>query len=190
MATVMNLPTPRGVAWRTCTALFLGLVGLILGAVPGWSTCFAVWLVVAWLFLGAIAFATFGVTMAALSDTAWARARSEARQLLVVVLVALAMLPMGRVSTWIEFAKVRADLLAHSDESARAGGLRLAMSEDASREEGFVYDPGGVLAGPWPRRTDAWPTEPILARLSGECARFSPFWGAYWRWSDSCDGLF
>ena len=195
MATIFELSLPRRLGWRTVLALFLACVAAILGAVPGWSVCFAVWLVVSWLVLGAVVLSTTGLVLVAVFSRAWARLRTETRQLVVVMLLMLAMFPMGLESRWVEFAEVRAGLQAHADASARAGGPRLAMTSISGEDwpmpgSGFVYDPDGVIATPESRRPAAWKDNPALAALSSrECFSVTPFVGSYYRWSNACDGL-
>ena len=195
MATTPEPSLPRPLGWRTVLALFLACVAAILGAVPGWSVCFAVWLVVSWLILGAVVLSTIGLALVAAVSQAWATLRTEARQVVVVMLLMLAMLPMGLESRWVEFAELRAGLQARADASARADGPRLAMTSISGEDwqmssSGFVYDPDGVIARPQSSRPAAWNDNPVLSALSSpECFSVMPFFGSYYRWSNACDGL-
>jgi hypothetical protein len=76
---------------RTVAALFLALVAAILGAMPGWKMCHAAWLVLSWVALGCVVLSSAFLAIA--RDRVALRA--EARQILNVVLLMPAMLPMG-----------------------------------------------------------------------------------------------
>ena len=184
---------PRGIGWRTRAALFLALVGAILGAVPGWTLCFAAWLVLSWLVLGCVVVLSMFLVFAAMIRNNRVALRTEGRQVLSVVVLMFAMLPMGMLSTGVEFAQARADLRERADASARAGGPRLAMTPIAYSDwlvtgSGFVYDPGGELAKPASSHPAAWKGNPVLAELTDGCLTMTHFIGAYSRWSNACDG--
>lgn len=196
MAAIVNEAPPRrrAIGHRTLGALFLATVGAILGAVPGWSMCFSAWLVFSWLVLGCVVFSSTLLSVAAAIARDWRSLRVEARQLLNVALLMLAMLPLGMLSIGVEFAFARPGLVARAEASARAGGPAIAMTP-ASRDDwplpasGFVYDRDGALAMPWSRRPPAWRDDPVLAALAGECISVSHLGGAYWRWSGGCDEI-
>ena len=175
------------------SALFCALVAAILGAVPGWTMCFAVWVVVSWLMLGCVVLVSAGVALCSMVGRRWPAVVSEARRMLGLVAVMVAIVPLGWLSTWVSFAEVRADLVARADASARAGGPRLAMasSEESSIDAtGFVYDPDGVLAQPAAMRRAGWKSDPTLTALAGDCLSVSHLAGSYYRWRNACDGMF
>ena len=185
---------PRGIGHRTLTALFLALVAAILGAMPGWKMYFAAWLVLSWLVLAGVVLSSVALAIAAVVGQDHAALRAEGRQIFNVGLLMLAMVPMGLLSTGVEFAQARASLRAQADASARAGGPRLAMTPASDADwpmptTGFVYDVEDALGKPAARRPAAWNASPVLAALSGECITVSHFVGHYYRWSSSCGGL-
>jgi len=188
-------PTPsRGIGHRTTAALFMALVAAILGAMPGWKICFAAWLVLSWVGLGCVVMSSAFLAMFAAMGLDFAALRAHGRQILNVVLLMLAMLPMGWLSVGVELAQARADLRARADVSARAGGPRLAMTPASNADwpmqtAGFVYDVDGALGRPASRRPAAWNASPVLAALTGECVTVTPFVGPYYRWSSDCGGL-
>jgi hypothetical protein len=196
MAVGAPLPSPArggGIGYRTLGALFLALVAALLGAMPGWKLCFAAWLVVSWLVLGCVIAAAAVLAIAAAVNRDWVAVRVEGRQVLCVVVLMLAMPPMGLLSIGVEFASARAGLVERADASARAGGPAIAMTPTASEDwpmptSGFVYDRDGVLATPPARRPVAWSRNPVFAGLSGECVNVRHFFGPYYRWSDNCRG--
>ena len=189
MATTTSVPAPIG--YRTLGALFLALVAAILGAMPGWKLCFAAWLVLSWLLLGCVIAGAAAMAVGAVVRGEWAAMRGEGRQILCVVLLMLAMLPMGLLSIGVEFASAHASLVARADASARAGGLAIAMTPTSDEDwpvptSGFVYDRDGVLATPPAHRPAAWRGNPVVASLTGECVGVRHFFGPYWRWSGTC----
>lgn len=196
MAAIVNEAPPRrrAIGHRTLGALFLAMVGAILGAVPGWSMCFSAWLVFSWLVLGCVVFSSTLLSVAAAVARDWRSLRVEARQLLNVALLMLAMLPLGMLSIGVEFAFARPGLVARAEASARAGGPAIAMTP-ASRddwpmpEHGFIYDRQGLVAMPPSQRAAAWRDDPVLTAMASECVTLSHLGGAYWRWSVGCDGI-
>jgi hypothetical protein len=182
----------RGIGHRTLAALFLALVAAILGAMPGWKMCFAAWLVLSWLVLSGVLLSSAFLAIAAVVGQDHAALRGEGRQIFNVVLLMLAMVPMGLLSTGVEFAQSRTGLRAQADASARAGGPRLAMTPASDADwpmptAGFVYDVDGALSRPPSRRPAAWNDSPVLMALSGECITVTHFVGHYYRWSSGCD---
>jgi hypothetical protein len=187
-------PTPsRGIGYRTTGALFLALVAAILGAMPGWKMCFAAWLALSWVVLGCVVMSSAFLAMFAAMSLDFAALRGEGRQILNLVLLMLVMLPMGWLSTGVEFAQARPVLQAQADVSARAGGPRLAMTPASDADwpmptAGFVYDVDGALSRPVSRRPAAWNDSPVLAALTSECITVTRFVGDYYRWSSACGG--
>lgn len=185
---------PRRAGYRTLAALFLALVAAILGAMPGWKMCFAAWLVLSWVVLGCIVLSSVFLAMFAAMGLDFAALRAEGRQILNVVLLMLAMLPLGWLSVGVEFAQARADLRAQADASARAGGPRLAMTSRSDADwplpaSGFIYDADAVLARPAAPRPAAWNDSPVMAALAGDCLTATHLVGPWYRWSSGCDGL-
>ena len=195
MTAATRVPAPsRAIGHRTLAALFLALVAAILGAMPGWKMCFAAWLILSWLVLGGVVLSSGLLAIAAVVGQDHAALRAEGRQVFNVVLLMLAMLPMGMLSTAVEFAQSRASLSARADASARAGGPRLAMTPASDADwpmptSGFVYDVDGALSLPASRRPAAWNANPVLAALSGECVTVSHVIGPYYRWRGACGGI-
>ena len=191
MAVGAPLPSPShrgGIGYRTLGALFLALVAALLGAMPGWKLCFAAWLVLSWLVLGCVIAGAAVLAVAAAVNRNWAAVRVEGRQALCVVVLMLAMPPMGLLSIGVEFASARASLVERADASARAGGPAIAMTPIFSEDwplptSGFVYDRDGVLATPAARRPVAWSAHPVVVALTGECVEVRHFFGPYSRWS-------
>jgi hypothetical protein len=175
--------------WRTVLALFLALVGAILGTVPGWSACFAVWLAVSWLILMPMALWIASLSMAALASGRWSTARGEGLQLAAVLLLMLAMLPMALEQRWVELAIARSGLQSRAAASARSGGPRLAMTPAMgakAADAGFVYDPDGVLSRPPQARPAAWNDDPVVTSLAGECFAVTHFAGPFYYWANAC----
>ena len=184
----------RTIGYRTLAALFLALVAAILGAMPGWKMCFVAWLVLSWGALGCVLLASAWLAMFTAMRLDFAALRADGRQVLNVVLLMLAMLPMGWLSTGVEFAQARASLRAQADASARAGGPRLAMTPISSADwpmpgSGFVYDADGALARPPSRRPATWNDSAVVIALAGECVTVTHLVGAWYRWNNACDGL-
>ena len=116
MAAIDALASPR-VRVGTLAAVFLLMVGAILGSVPGWQPCFLAWKVLSWFALASIAVVSLCDGLTELTRGDLVRAGAQGRQVLCMLVAAAALSPLGRIADHVGAAEACVHAPADGDDA-------------------------------------------------------------------------